>query len=192
MRKSPGVNNAKFNRAGLTAWVKEQHAGQLIRKTDEPYFNHLLFVAEKAGTIVTLGYEIGLCHDLVEKTLVTASKLHHTLIGLDYPSNFADHITKCVVELTDVFTKANFPQLKKKARKELEAKRLATISPDAQTVKYADLIYNINWMLRHAVKKALKYLDAKKELLETMREGDKDLHNEVLLLISQLQRDKKH
>jgi len=191
MRRFPGVNSAKPNCAGLTAWVKEQHAGQMIRKTEEPYFDHLLFVAEKAGAIIPLGYDIGLCHDLIEKTSVTASMLKEVLISLDYPAISADHITKCVVELTDVFTKTNFPQLKKKARKKFEAKRLATISPNAQTVKYADLIYNINWMLKHARKKVLKYLGVKKALLETMHEGGEGLHNEVLLLIDQARGDKK-
>ena len=132
MRRFSGVNSAKPNRAGLTAWVKEQHAGQMIRKTEEPYFDHLLFVAEKAGAIIPLGYEIGLCHDLLEKTSVTALKLHDALTGLKYSPIYAGHITKCVFELTDVFIKANFPELKKKKRKRLEAKRLATIRPDAK------------------------------------------------------------
>jgi len=190
MRKFPGVNNSKVNRAGLKAWVKERHAGQMIRKTDEPYFDHLLFVAEKAGAIISLGYEIGICHDLIEKASVTASTLNDTLISLGYPSMSAEHITKCVVELTDVYTKANFPHLKKRERKKMEAKRLAAISSDAQTVKYADLIYNINWMLKYAREKVLKYLAVKSKLLETMHCGDEGLQTEVLSLIGQAKQNK--
>jgi len=169
---------------GLAAWVKEQHAGQLIRKTNEPYFDHLQFVAEKAGAIIPLGYEIGLSHDLLEKTSVTAQDIRAALIGHNYTAITSDHITNCVVELTDIFTKTSFPQIKKKKRKEMEAKRLAGISPDAQTVKYADLIYNIDWMIKHSRKKLYKYLKRKKELLHSMRNGDEGLHNEALILIN--------
>ena len=66
--------------------------------------------------------------------------------------------------------------------------RLADISPDAQTVKYADLIFNINWMLRFGGEKLPNYLKRKQSLLEQLSDGDEVLRDEVkaLILKSQL------
>jgi hypothetical protein len=58
-------------REGLSAWIKQRHKGQLILQTDRPYFDHLVFIAELSGAVMPLGYEIGLCHDLLEETAVT-------------------------------------------------------------------------------------------------------------------------
>jgi hypothetical protein len=69
------------------------------------------------------------------------------LSDFGYRNADARHIACCVAELSDVFTRKAFPGMRKKERKKNEARRLAGISADAQTVKYADLIYNINWMM---------------------------------------------
>lgn len=177
------MNKIEPNWHALTAWVKEQHAGQLIRKTDQPYFEHLLFVAEKARSVFPLGYEIGLCHDLLEETDVSETVLMIALKNFGYPAATAEHIKDCVVELTDFFTIAAYPEMKKKKRKKMEAKRLAYISPDSQTVKYADLIYNMNWMLRFGGEKLTKYLQRKLVLLERLSGGDQALRCEALGLI---------
>ena len=86
------MNKNEPNREALTVWVKEQHAGQLIRKTEKPYFDHLLFVAEKAGSVFPLGYEIGICHDLLEKTNVNEPELLSSLLCFGYLSPSAEHI----------------------------------------------------------------------------------------------------
>jgi hypothetical protein len=172
-------------REQLTTWIKDHHQGQLIRLTDDPYFNHLIFVAEKSGAVIPLGYEIGLCHDLIEETTVTASDLRDALLSFDYPHTQAEHICACVVELTDVFTKVAYPDFTKKKRKKKEAARLAQISPDAQTVKYADLMDNIHWTVQYDQKHAVKYLKRKQTLLVTMTMGDAGLRAEVLGLIGE-------
>jgi len=168
----------------LANWVEEKHRGQLIRDTEEPYFMHLIVVAEMAGPAISLGYEIGLCHDLLEDTSTTKDELNQALTGFNYAKTDADHITACVVELTDVYTSAAYPHLGKKARKEKEALRLSAISPAAQTVKYCDLIYNINWMLHHDRKHAAKYLKRKKHLVTCMSEGDEGLRQKALETIN--------
>lgn len=171
-------------RKQLKQWIKKQHRDQIIRRTNELYFNHLVFVAEEAGVFNRLSYEIGLCHDLLEKTRVTADQLYEALLGFGYREESAAHITGCVVELTDVYTKETYPYLKKKERKKLEMNRLATISADAQTVKYADLIYNIQWMRAYDVEGLSKYLRRKQNLLSTMEKGDDRLRAEASLLIA--------
>lgn len=164
----------------LTEWVARKHAGQLIRKTSEPYLNHLLFVAEASREATDFGYEIGLCHDLFEDTSATAEELTDALIGFGYSQLAVKHITTCVVELTDVFTKSAYPEMKKGLRKKRETARLHTISPAAQTVKYGDLIDNVGWVLKHKRNHADKYLLKKMCLLNSMNHGDHLLHKKAL------------
>lgn len=163
----------------LTAWVALKHQGQIIRRTTIPYFNHLTAVAEMAGPLEELGYETGLCHDLLEDTDTTSSELWNALLSFGYTEKQADKITSSVVELTDVFTAVAYPELSKKERKKKEADRLVSISATAQTVKYADLIYNIEWVLKFDQKHAGKYLKKKKLLMESLNRGDAGLQKQL-------------
>ena len=171
-------------RTQLKQWVSLQHQGQLIRGTNKPYVEHLFAVAEMARSVVTLGYEIGLCHDLLEDTDVTQSELLAALLGFGYGHEEAYAITSCVVELTDVYTSGDYPELSKSARKLLENKRLLTISPAAQTVKYADLIYNTIWMLKYDPKHAAQYMAKKRVLLADLNRGNAKLRRQLSNLIS--------
>jgi (p)ppGpp synthase/HD superfamily hydrolase len=172
-----------MNRIGkLLNWIKQRHEGQMIRCTEEPYINHLIAVAELAS-IIPLGYEIGLCHDLFEETETTRNELHSALTDFEYTNQEADLIVNCAVELTDVFTKKNYPELKKKVRKVKEAERLAAISSAAQTIKYSDLIYNIEWVLQYDFKHARKYLQKKRLLLAAMPGGVQKLSQRAMGLI---------
>jgi guanosine-3',5'-bis(diphosphate) 3'-pyrophosphohydrolase len=170
-------------RAQLTAWIKQQYAGQKIKRSGEPYFNHLVAVAEMVEPIIDFGYEVGLCHDLLEDTEITVDQLLKVLVNFGYSKPDANYITNCVVELTDVFTKAAYPNLSKVIRKEKEAARLTTISPVAQTVKYADLMDNIKWVMRYDRIKAVSYLTKKRLLIMTMADGNAGLREQVLALI---------
>ena len=163
----------------LIDWVKKQHEGQLIRRTDEPYLNHLTAVADLAD-VIPLGYEIGLCHDLFENTAVKETVLLSVLAVFGYEVNEATFINNRVSELTNVFTKKNYPDLDKKTRKRNEADRLAKISSAAQTVKYADLMYNMDWMLNYDKKHAKNYLYMKRSLLLKMNDGDRILLSQVI------------
>jgi (p)ppGpp synthase/HD superfamily hydrolase len=167
----------------LRDWIKKKHAGQKIKRTDDPYFDHLLAVAEVAAPFARFGYEIGLCHDLFEKTQVTIAELLEAIIDFGYDRRAAEEIIRHVLELTDVFTAEAYPQLKKSARKDKEASRLLTISSTSQTVKYADLIYNIGWVKQYDKKDASKYLKKKRLLLSKMSRGNPSLRNLALQLI---------
>src|SRR5579862_5899348 len=124
----------------LAHWVQKKHRGQLIKHTGDSYFTHLIAVAEMAGPVTLWGYEIGLCHDLLEDTETSREELLTTLIRFNYNTNEAEYITNKVAELTDEFTADAYPDLSREIRKEKEALRLCRISAGAQTVKYADLI----------------------------------------------------
>ncbi len=167
----------------LINWVAEQHKGQQIKYAGQPYFSHLERVAWLAEHYLIFGYEIGLCHDLLEDTSATEENLRSALIQSGYSRHEADLITSCVTELTDVYTNKAYPSLSKSNRKELEAIRLANISANAQTVKYADLMDNIDWVMLYEPYKAKKYLLKKQKLLLAMDKGHSALRNQLLELI---------
>lgn len=166
----------------LADWVADQHSGQLIRKTCISYFSHLMAVASCATSAAKLGYEVGLCHDLLEDTATTKDGLLQALLQFGYPASEAILITNAVVELTDVYTKNAYPYLSKTKRKKLESKRLLTISALAQTVKYADLMDNMRWMLVYDLKHAKKYLKKKRHLIMGLNRGDRNLQQQALAL----------
>ncbi|RYG11338.1 MAG: metal-dependent phosphohydrolase, partial [Chitinophagaceae bacterium] len=125
------------NSEKLINWVAEQHGDQLIKKTRLPYLNHLTAVGNLSESFVRLGFEIGLCHDLLEDTSASDESLFNALQNFGYSLDDTNRIVDCVKELTDVFSKNQFPELSKKERKKRESERLVSISPTSQTVKYA-------------------------------------------------------
>ncbi len=176
----------KMNRRlQLINWVKDRHEGQLVKDTHTPYFDHVLAVANMAATANPLTFEIGLCHDLLEKTGVDRDNLYVSLLNFGYGVAEAQHISNCVVELTRHFTGADNP-LPKKMRKALEDERLLSISADAQTVKYADWSYNADWMMQHDRHHAADYLKHHIEMIEAMVDGDAELRRMVLMHFNQL------
>ena len=169
----------------LTAWVEAKHKGQIKKYTGKPYINHLLTVAEMAKPVTMLGYEIGLCHDLLEDTDTSENELFETLLGFGYDDMEANYITVRVVELTDVFTADAYPGLTRDERKEREAARTFTISPGAQTVKYCDLIDNMQTVIKYDQKNAQQYLHKKALLLNSLVAGDRATRQKALDVISQ-------
>ncbi|HEY4195011.1 MAG TPA: hypothetical protein VGM63_05725 [Mucilaginibacter sp.] len=166
-------------REKLITWVAERHARQRIKKTGKPYMAHLQTVAEQVRGYGSLTFEIGLCHDLLEKTKTSAEKFRQALLDMGYDQPETEHIVNCVIELTDQFTKKAYPELRKLQRKTWEDARLLQISADAQTVKYADLLYNAEWMLEHDREHAGDYFKRKLELLSQMNNGNAELCNLV-------------
>ena len=164
----------------LTAWVKLKFDGNKIKRSGQPYFNHLTVVAELAAPLVSMGYEIGICHDLLEDTSVTENEFLKALNSFGYNDLDAVYISGTVIELTDVFTSDAYPKLSKMRRKEKEVERLAGISSVAQTVKYCDLMDNIKWVMQYDLKHASKYLLKKRMLLSAMCKGDGEMRQKVI------------
>ncbi|MEO0828837.1 MAG: hypothetical protein AAFY03_00050 [Pseudomonadota bacterium] len=67
------------------------------------------------------------------------------------------------------------------ARKAAEAQRLSQISPDAQTIKYADLISNTNSIVERDKGFAKVYLAEKDAILKVMRDGNPELLKAALI-----------
>jgi len=160
----------------LFAFAALKHHGQVRKYTNEPYFNHLKAVARLADGKCRFGYEIGLCHDLFEDTDCTDFELIDALQRFGYSNPENRLIVKAVTELTDVFTTQDFNQLNRAKRKQLEADRLSTISYEAQTVKYCDLIDNTSSIVEHDKCFAKVYLAEKQTILKGMDKGNPEVY----------------
>ena len=156
----------------LLSYVISMHNNQKRKYTGEPYWTHCYAVGLHAAEYnISLGIEIGLCHDLIEDTDCELYDLLKFLMGVGYDNKESLFITRCVDDLTDKFTRDSHPNLNRKQRKELESDRLGEAHPVAQSIKYCDLINNTESICEHDPKFAKTYLEEKKVILSKMRRG---------------------
>lgn len=163
------------NQLKLLAFVIEQHGAQKRKYNHEPYWFHLYRVARMAGESIYCGFEIGLCHDLIEDTDLTLPALTKKLQEIGYHKNAVDLIVTAVFHLTDEYTHEKYNSTNRKDRKVLEAQRLWAIPPNAQTVKYCDLIDNLSSIVQYDPAFAKVYLAEKAYILQGMDKGDTKL-----------------
>jgi (p)ppGpp synthase/HD superfamily hydrolase len=164
----------------VLAFVALKHVMQVRKYTGEPYLRHLQNVAKMADGKCKFGYEIGLCHDLLEDTDCTFSELLTSLMRWGYEQVDAIFICNRVQDLTDVFIPENNPELNRGARKYLESMRLHSIDPVAQTVKYCDLIDNTVSIVERDKGFAKKYIPEKEAILTGMDLGNKIMYRKAL------------
>jgi len=152
-------NNSMIEKA---KWVaQEAHEGQKRKYTGEPYYTHVESVANRVAKIMDDPELIAaaLLHDTVEDSDVTVDEIGE-IFGL--------RVAEIVYDLTDHFTKENYPNLNRKERKRLEAKRLGGISEDAKMVKLCDLADNTSSIIEHDPGFARIYLKEKSMVLKAM------------------------
>lgn len=163
----------------LWQWVKEQHGDQKRKYTGDPYYTHLWNVAQLVNDVapeLVYGVEVALCHDLLEDTETDNSWLFFAPQSFGYNAFESDVIYDYVQDLTDQYTKEAYPDLNRKERKQLEAERLKTIFPLAQTVKYADIIDNTSSIVKYDPSFAKVYLSEKEMYILDMNSGNSTLH----------------
>jgi (p)ppGpp synthase/HD superfamily hydrolase len=163
------------------------HGDQKRKYTEDPYIIHPMAVSEIVGE--NLGDEAmvyaALLHDVLEDTPVTSTQLLVDLHDMGMLPGMAFDVHDLVVELTDVYTKENFPSLNRKARKDLEAQRLGRASSRAQSIKYADLLDNTKSITEHDPGFAKVYLQEKAAILSCMTSGDHHLFMRCLRSLNQ-------
>ena len=153
-----------YDKARIFAIAAHSSIGQVRKFTGEPYHTHVLRVAELVSTRTQ------------DQEVLAAACLHDVLEDVE-PHNpefsrqrildeFGQGVLDLVLELTDVYTKDNYPDLNRKARKKLEAERLAGISERAKLIKRADLHDNNSSILGTSFEKT--WLEEKKLLDELL------------------------
>lgn len=119
----------------------------------------------------------------LDEDMICAAYLHDTVEDVNvYPYNlegieerFGERVSRYVLELTDRYTKEDYPNFNRKVRKGLEAARLGKISKGAKTVKLADLISNTKDIVKNDPEFAKTYLKEKEIILPNLIEGDREL-----------------
>ena len=164
------------------------HNGQQRKYTHDPYIIHpisvmkICFVFTQDITILAAA----LLHDVLEDTPVNSSRIIHFLRPhMDHDPFKVGCTLKYILELTDVFTKEAYPHLNRKQRKVLEAERLSSASPQAQTIKYADIIDNTRSIVAYDPKFAATYLPECMHKLQIATNGNKILHAAAIQSITQ-------
>lgn len=141
--------------------------GQLRKYTGEPYHLHPFEVADTvAGTEYCTEEMIvaALLHDVVEDTQVNLDVIAR---------QFGMVVASYVEQLTDVSKPEDGNRA---ARKAIDLAHTAKASPQAKTIKLADLISNSRSIVERDPKFAKVYLAEKRALLEVLKEGDPTLY----------------
>ncbi len=155
--------------ARALAFAAEAHGsiGQTRKYTGEPYINHPIEVMEIVRGVEHTDEMLAaaLLHDTIEDTPVTRD---------DIAREFGEAVAVLVMELTDQCHEGN-----RTTRKAAEAARLATISPEGQTVKLADLISNSRSIVERDPGFAKVYLREKVKVLAGMTAGSPILYQQA-------------
>jgi (p)ppGpp synthase/HD superfamily hydrolase len=165
-------------------FADEAHGDQKRKYANERYIEHPVRVMELCR-IHTQSLPIlsaALLHDVLEDTAIREYELKRFLLSLITTNDVLETI-KLVKELTDVYTRDNYPRLNRTKRKAREAERLSSISADAQTIKYADIIDNCKNLSSHDAEFAPVFLNECLNLVEKMQRGNQTLRSTALLVI---------
>ena len=138
------------------------HDGQTRKYTGEPYIVHSIEVMGLVKEVIDDPevHAAALLHDVVEDCDVTVEDVEH---------HFGPRISSMVDDLTDI---SRMEDGNRAVRKELDRQHLAKASPDAQSVKLADLINNSMSIVKDDPSFAKVYMKEKALLLEVLTEGN--------------------
>jgi guanosine-3',5'-bis(diphosphate) 3'-pyrophosphohydrolase len=160
------------------------HGNQVRKYTGEKYITHpvrvMEMVSEYNQEIPVLS--AALLHDVIEDTLVGKRELGNFLKTVMSEPQALETLA-LVEELTDIYVKADYPQLNRRVRRTKEAERLSAVSAKAQTIKYADIIDNVLDIVHHESDFALVYIREGKQILDKMPMGNPQLYVRALKTI---------
>jgi len=158
------------------AIAAEAHLGQVRRYTHEPFVTHPVAVANTVTPFDSepLVLAAALLHDVVEDTPVTAA---------DLASEMPSSVVRMVLSLTNPSTPADGERAR---RKRIEHDHISRAEPRAQTIKYADVLHNVQSIARHDPEFAPTYLAEKVSLIRRLDRGHPLLRRRVWHCIEQL------
>ena len=168
------VDTDRYNRAW--EFAKAAHGDQKRKYTGEPYWTHLVRVAEMVadthGCTMEM-VEAALLHDVLEDTHVTEYTLR---------TMFSPLVAHYVLELTD-------PDLSfgnRAARKAATVERLRDAPVAVKTIKLADLLDNGPSIKEHDPKFYKVFLAEKTKLIEALKGGDPILYERAMAMTLQI------
>lgn len=140
-------------------------AGQSRKYTGEPYINHPAAVVKLVRSVPHTAAMLAAAwlHDVVEDTEASLDQVTREL-GND------------VAQLVAMLTSVSRPEDGNRAeRKEIDNAHLAKASPDAKTIKLADIIDNSKSIVERDPKFASYYIEEKLSQIQVLKEGNTTL-----------------
>jgi (p)ppGpp synthase/HD superfamily hydrolase len=148
---------------------------QRRKYTNDPYIVHPQAVMEIVSSVPHSEEMLAAAwlHDTVEDTPSTLA---------DIESHFGPQVASLVAMLTNVSVGSTENRYQRKNR---DRRHSASASPQAKTIKLADLIDNTRSLLQYDSHFAKTYLVEKQRLLEVLTEGDPQLWKQASYIIEQ-------
>jgi guanosine-3',5'-bis(diphosphate) 3'-pyrophosphohydrolase len=162
----------------IEEFARKAHGNQQRKFEPGPYVIHLIRVKNicQEYTPDAVVLSAALLHDVLEDTEVKAEELRQFLQTVTEQKT-AGNILNLVIDLTDIYTKNNYPQWNRRKRKKMEAERLSRVRPDAQTIKYADIIDNSHTIVHAEDGFASVYLHEARVIIDMMKKGHPELRS---------------
>lgn len=158
-------------------YASKAHASidQRRKYTGDPYIVHPQAVMEIVRSVPHTEAMLAAAwlHDTVEDTPITLN---------DVINHFGEEVATLVEMLTNPATRPDDNRIQSKNR---DRHHMAQASPDAKTIKLADLIDNLRSVLTYDVEFAKTYLIEKRLQLEVLKEGDTTLWNNARQIIDE-------
>lgn len=160
----------------IIEFADQAHGEQMRKYSDERYIVHPVRVMkicrEYTQDLPVLAAAI--LHDVLEDTSTGEAEI------LEFLSNHlsksdAQKTLQLVIELTDVYTKENYPHLNRNQRKALETERLGKTTAHAQTIKYADIMDNTIEIMAKDRGFAPRFLKECEAILNVATKGNPEL-----------------
>ena len=165
----------------IAAFADKAHGNQQRKYKEERYIEHPLRVMRicKSHNYPLPVLAAAILHDVLEDTTTTAKQIQEFLLTI---MNEADtnHTLDLVIQLTDIYTKHQYPKFNRRRRKAWEADRLESTSAEAQTIKYADIIDNAHEIAQHGDDFTPVFLRECRMLIQKMKEGDTNLREKAI------------
>lgn len=153
-------------------FAEQAHGSQKRKYTEEPYIEHLKRVAEKVKSVPHSPAMVcaAFLHDVLKHTEVSPKTIR---------KRFGKDVALLVEELTDEFTKNEYPHLNRRWRKKKETERMANMNWGAQTIKLADIIDNLPGVVKHDLIFAKTYVREIETLIANLQDGDATLRQQA-------------
>lgn len=164
----------------VTAFARQAHGDQRRKFADEAYINHLVRVMETCkqySSDISL-LSAALLHDILEDTRTTKDEIRNFLLP-QMGEEKTTRTVRLVEELTDIYTKKEYPQWNRRKRRTKETERLAKISAEGQTIKYADIIDNSLDIHKAETDFARVFLFECRAILKAMPNGNENLYQKA-------------
>lgn len=174
----------------IRSFAEQAHGKQMRKYAGERYINHLERVMNtcRQYTEDVNVLAAALLHDVLEDTPISKDQLL-AFLNTVLDQRQATRTIGLVVELTDVFIKKNYPDVNRRTRRNREAERLGKVSPDAQTIKYADIIDNVLDLSSAETDFALVFMRECKEILKHAKLGNPVLYERAVKTVDDCLRD---